>query len=311
MKSTAILIPSYNSSGTLRETLESLLRQETLASVCAVYLADDGSSDDSIALARSIWNGPPLRIIARPQNVGQWPNVNAAIREMGKEADWICILHADDMAKPTWLTELFACIESADDRVGSICSSWDNLEHDGSISPGETNLSRGIETITGTDQSVRDTLLRGCWWHISGCAIRTAAFVDTGDFSDRYPYMADWEWLLRSLARGWEVLYIPQSLIVYRLQGASVSGKAFRAHLDISESLDVFQKHIRYLSVRDLLGLHLIRAVALLKRLATSVIRFHPARAARAIALLVLMPWRIARCLFVRMQQTESSAARP
>src|SRR5690606_22498361 len=111
--------------------------------------------------------------------------------------------------------------------VGSICSSWDMLQLNGSVTPGEENLYTPVQVIAGNVQTVRGTLLRGCWWHVSGCAIRIRAFTDVGGFNSMLQYTSDWDWLLRCLQGGWSVEYIPRTLILYRAHQNSVSSKSF------------------------------------------------------------------------------------
>jgi glycosyltransferase involved in cell wall biosynthesis len=56
MKSHAILIPAFNAAATLEETLSSLLQQEwsALAAMSKVVVADDGSKNDTISLAKRV-----------------------------------------------------------------------------------------------------------------------------------------------------------------------------------------------------------------------------------------------------------------
>jgi len=63
--SVSIVIPCYNAAPFLREALDSTLRQTVPAA--EVILVDDGSTDDSAAIAESY--GPPVRVI-RQANQG-------------------------------------------------------------------------------------------------------------------------------------------------------------------------------------------------------------------------------------------------
>ena len=179
MKNVAILIPTYNSEPYIAETLESLRAQGIEpAEMPLVYLADDGSRDDTINLVRSQSRDLfPIRFSEPTHNRGQWGNVNDAMMDLkGWGVDWVLILHSDDVARSRWLATFLSRIEQADERVGSICSSWDDLYPGGKIVPGEDKPERPIERISGDLEAVRGTLFSGCWWHISGCAIRMQAF---------------------------------------------------------------------------------------------------------------------------------------
>ena len=119
--------------------------------------------------------------------------------------------------------------------------------------------------------------MRGCWWHISGCAIRMKAFDDVGEFDTRMPQLGDWDWLLRCLARGWSVEYIPRTLIRYRQHAASVSTLSFREDRDIRESLEIIGRHAVVLDSRDVLALHGQRMRSYARRLARAVFHSLPA----------------------------------
>jgi glycosyltransferase involved in cell wall biosynthesis len=291
----AILIPTYNNSHTIVETINSVQTQEAnISKISGVYIADDGSHDDSVYLAETSWKSLiPLQVYRGEKNVGQWNNVNRAIDFLKKTVDWVLILHSDDIAKPNWLEMMVSRIENCSENVGSICSSWDDLMPNGSVTPGEDNPSRNIEVIEGNDEAVRKTLLTGCWWHISGCAIRLKTFEDCGYFEQKFPYQADWEWLLRCLAKKWAVEYIPRTLILYRQNIASVSSKAFQNHQDITEFIEIIPGYIHFLKSSDVLQLHLQRTKFTIKRMVKSLMTLNISRLLQSfyVLLMLLVSW--------------------
>jgi glycosyltransferase involved in cell wall biosynthesis len=290
MKKIAIIVPTYNSAKTIEMTLDSIKSQVVnTSSEISVFVRDDCSSDNTIQIAEKSWHSNqnstlvhsniPIQLIKNEKNLGERGNLNSAISEISAtRVDWFLILHSDDIAKANWLKIILARIECCGDEVGSICSSWDNLMEDGSIEPGEDNCDRTVELIQGDQLSVRNTLLKGCWWHISGCAIRLKTFEDVGGFAIDMPQQGDWEWLLRCLSKGWAVEYIPRTLILYRQHSASVSSSSYKTHRDISESLKIFRQYQRFLSARDYLKLHLLKSSYLLRRMVRSLIELNTQR---------------------------------
>jgi glycosyltransferase involved in cell wall biosynthesis len=275
-KRIAILVPTYNCSTTLETTLKSLQGQSCLLQyIQAVYIADDCSQDQTTKLAQAIWKAEvPLKLLKSNKNLGERGNVNRALETIGHSIDWVLILHSDDIANPNWLDLMASRIESCSDNVGSICSSWDNLMVDGSVIPGEDNLDRPIEVIQGNDESLKSTLVRGCWWHISGCAIRMKTFEDIGSFNVVLPQLGDWEWLLRCLHHGWAVEYIPRTLILYRQHSASVSSESYRTHRDITESLGIVRQYSHLLSTQEYLNFHSTKMNYLIRRAGRSLLQF-------------------------------------
>lgn len=277
----AVVIPTYNSGRTVGETLASLIEQGAhLERLASVWVADDCSSDDTLAVVESFWNAPvPLKILTGSLNLGQWGNVNRAVGRVRSHAEWILILHSDDVAKSNWLELMLPRISDCGASVASICSSWDDWRPGEAVTPGEDNVSRPVEIIQGDRASVRDTLSRGCWWHISGCGIRLKAFDEVGEFDAGMPQLGDWEWLLRCLAKGWSVEYIPRTLIRYRQHEASVSALSFRIDRDIRESLEIIGRHVAVLSRWDALGLHCQRMRGCAHRMARAMFRLDARRA--------------------------------
>ena len=124
------------------------------------------------------------------------------------------------------------------DDVATICSSYDTWHPESDqIHAGEEFPDKPSVLVKGTRAAVLDTLNRGCWWHISGCAIRIRAFHQIGEFEATLPQTGDWEWLLRCLDKGFSVLYLPRSTMRYRQHGKSVSSISFRRGRDIREQL--------------------------------------------------------------------------
>jgi glycosyltransferase involved in cell wall biosynthesis len=304
-RSVAILVPTYNSRATIADTLRSLLEQSRMDLLSAVYLADDASSDDTIDIAIRTWTNSdiPLRVLRADRNGGERRNVNRAMKEIADATEWVLILHSDDIAKPHWLDQIYLAIEEANEAVASICSSYDVFFLDGSIDPGEEKPGRSVEYILGTPEAIRSTLLRGCWWHISGCAIRTAAFFQIGSFVEDLPQMGDWEWLLRCLRSRRAVLYIPRTLILYRQHYFSVSSASFRVHRDVRESFRIIRDHAGFLSVLDILTLYRQRFVTLAQRAGISLVRRQFNRAGTAFALMAAAPWIALQTVAARRQR--------
>lgn len=89
-QSVSVVIPCYNGAPFLRETIESALAQTVPP--LEVIVVDDGSTDDSAALAESF--GEPVRVIRQP-NQGESVARNRGIDEA--RGEWIAFLDADDL----------------------------------------------------------------------------------------------------------------------------------------------------------------------------------------------------------------------
>jgi GT2 family glycosyltransferase len=240
-----VVIPAYNASSTIADTLEALQANPGLEQIKAVIVLDDASKDATVDAAKCAWRSSvPLEIWSNGANAGQWITTNSGLERLPADIEWAFILHADDVVKPNWISLYCDQMVCCPNHVGTICSSYDCWDPDsGRIEPGEEYPDRGCVLVSGTREAVLGTLNRGCWWHISGCAIRTRAFLQIGGFESDIPYAADWEWLLRCLAKGFSVLYLPRSTMFYRQHVRSVSSNSFRRAQDLQETLRILSAY--------------------------------------------------------------------
>jgi glycosyltransferase involved in cell wall biosynthesis len=107
----SIITPCYNGAKYLRETLESALNQTHPP--LEVIVVDDGSTDDSAAIAESF--GPPVRVI-RQQNQGESVARNRGIAEA--QGTQILFLDADDLLHPEALERLSTAVDGVENGVG-------------------------------------------------------------------------------------------------------------------------------------------------------------------------------------------------
>ena len=236
----AILVMTYNSAATVGETLSSLnAAPDAPGFVTDVHVFDNASTDDTLAVvARHRPPSRPLEIHARPANIGHWRSLNSACLHLADSHDWILILHSDDVAKPCWLPTMPDAIARSDDKVAAICSSYDRWDPvTGLIEPGEDVPDRGFEIVPGNAATVRDTLEKGCWFQFSGSAMRLAPMAHYGRFPETISFSGDWEWLVRCLASGWSIGYVPRTTILYRQHGSSMSSTAAQSGQDIKDAL--------------------------------------------------------------------------
>jgi glycosyltransferase involved in cell wall biosynthesis len=269
----AIIVPTYNGSGTIRETLESLQAQQSGLDRVRVVLVDDQSTDDTCSAAESSWTSSTRLVISRnPYNKGPWINVNDAVRALPAEIQWFFILHQDDLAKPNWLEVMLRGIDQALPRTASLTASYDVLLPDGRTVTGENFGEARKVIVEGTPLSVRNTLEQGCWWKISSCAIRISAFHELGGFLPEYLYSSDWDFVLRLLRSGWTIEYIPLCLSTFRRSARCLSSRCFREHLDVREALVILEQFREFLSFPYMARLHFNYLYTLARRAGSSVL---------------------------------------
>jgi hypothetical protein len=200
--SVSVVIPCYNGATFLRETLDSVQTQ-TLPPL-EVLVVDDGSTDDSAAIAETY--GSPVRVIRQP-NQGESVARNRGIDEA--RGEWVAFLDADDLWLPGKLAEQ-ARVMTQETRA--VCS--------GTV----TRFAHGREEghVPRPGSFERSSIMEyGAPCHISTLVVRR-------DLPVRFPtwtsYAEDLIYYL-DLLRSTEIAPVLQPLVVYRIHAGGQTSK--------------------------------------------------------------------------------------
>lgn len=115
MKKTAIVILNWNGAHMMRQYLPTVIANS--ADEAEVIVADNASSDDSIAMLREQF--PEVRIILLDQNYGFAEGYNRALHEVdniyehnGSKAEYYILLNSDVETPAHWLTPLISFMDA-------------------------------------------------------------------------------------------------------------------------------------------------------------------------------------------------------
>lgn len=254
-KKIAVFIPCYNAAPTVRETIQSVSEAvEAFGQPVPVYLYDDCSKDDSVSVAKAAWKGPgDLRVHRNEQNSGERLTTNNAFRSFEDKYDWIFIIHADDIVKKSWITEMYAQIQQEDDdRCFTVWSSFDSLDGTtGKIVGGDDSGEIGRRQRTEAEKKAYITKLY-CNWHISGAAINVKLYSKLNGFDVTMAQFGDTDFFARGLLAGLSDVYISRTLTYYRVVANSVSSTSVRTNRDIREIVYIIGKFRNILTGKEL-----------------------------------------------------------
>ncbi|MDX1582858.1 MAG: glycosyltransferase family 2 protein, partial [Thermoanaerobaculia bacterium] len=170
----------------VREALESRLSYE-------IIFVDDGSTDKTVAMIRSLMKDGRVRLLRHSERRGQSAAIRTGVR--AASGRWIATLDGDGQNDPRDLLELWQLVTATDVEVGLVNGIRETRE--------DGHLKRVASRIANR---VRGTVLSdGC--PDSGCGIRVFArdaFLDLPSFDHMHRFLPA---LFR--ARGHEVLQVP------------------------------------------------------------------------------------------------------
>ena len=242
MTSLSVIIVSYRTPDLLRGCLEKL-SADVGRHPREILVVDNASGDASAQLAASF---PGVRVLALDRNLGFAGGVNRGI--LAAEGTYLFIMNPDVETGPGAL-DLLADFMDTHPETGIAAPKL--LNTDGTLQYScrrhytlETILLR--RTILGRmfpqAASLRRHLMmdydharpRSVDW-VAGAAmlVRREAVDDVGPMEERYfLYFEDVDWCTRMQARGWQVNYVPDAVMVHHWQRASLGfGLAARRHL--------------------------------------------------------------------------------
>ncbi|MEK9279648.1 MULTISPECIES: glycosyltransferase [unclassified Bradyrhizobium] len=216
----SVVIPAKNAAAYIRETIDSALMQ---SSVGEIIVVDDGSTDDTIAIVRSI-RDPRLRLMTNKSS-----GVSAA-RNLGAQnaaGVWLVFLDADDRLRPGAVATLLAAARGAP-RAVLVYGDYNTIDSEGQ-QIGRRELLKGRRKPSG---DVLERLASGNFIVNGGIVLtRAEAFRAVGGFDVTLRYCEDWHCWCRLAAIG-EFEFVPKLLLDYRLHTANTMNATVRTPQD-------------------------------------------------------------------------------
>jgi GT2 family glycosyltransferase len=221
----SIVIPSYNSSLYINETIDSILAQQAVDEL-EIIVVDDGSTDDTVEKAR--WYGGAVRVLEQP-NAGVSTARNHGIR--AARGAFIALVDHDDYWFPTKLAHQLTAFASQPqvDVVFSEFQRWHADGRDGRFRPPSV-FAQGAEP-QGMDPDfsgwIYHQMLLDSWILTSTALVRAPVFQRVGMFDESLPFSEDWDFWLR-VSRQCQFLKLREVSTLYR-QHASQGSRMRRA----------------------------------------------------------------------------------
>jgi GT2 family glycosyltransferase len=218
----AVLIPSYNPGAELKGTLDSLHAQTV---GFRLFLVDDGSKQpgDYETLTADM----DVRIIRLPRNLGITGAMNAGLAEiMAGDFDYIARLDIGDFCAPVRFAKQLAFMD-ANRHIGIVGSAV------------EFRLFNGNHKLVGSKVMTFPLSVEGCINRLPlnspiihpAMLIRRSVFEALKNYSESYPAAEDFDLLWRAHRAGFDLINLPDTLLIKEETPGSISQKRRRRQI--------------------------------------------------------------------------------
>ncbi len=224
MPTVSIIVPCYNAAPWLAAALESCLAQT--GATLDIVVVDDGSRDDSLAVAR--------RFEARGVTVIAQPNRGAsAARNRGLEAargEFIQFLDADDLLAPGKIAAQLA--RTAREPAGTVFTGrWGRFTDD-PAQPHFHDANPLFANLAPEEYLIRFAS-HDCMMHPAAWLVPRAIADSAGPWDERLSLNDDGEYFARIVAAATRIAYCPDAVSLYRsAMPTSLSAQRSRRHLE-------------------------------------------------------------------------------
>lgn len=250
MKKTAVIILNWNGQKLLEQFLPTVL-QHTLNEETKVVLADNGSTDNSVAYMQSAF--PNVKLIAFSENHGFAEGYNRAINQV--DAEYVVLLNSDIETTENWLIPMIEYLDRNPDFAAVQPKILDykrktHFEYAGAaggfIDRYGYPFCRGriLESVE-EDSGQYDDVIPIFWATGAALCIRKKEYEEAGGLDGRFfAHMEEIDLCWRLNARGKKIACVPQSA-VYHVGGASLSMESPRkSYLNFRNNLLMLYKNL-------------------------------------------------------------------
>lgn len=239
----SVIIPTYNGQKYLTETLDSIVIQRDDNIECLAI--DDGSTDDTLEIAKSYQSKLSIEIIERKQ--GNWvANTNYGLSVA--RGEYACFLHQDDR----WELGRLATMQKAiAQHPQASLYLHPTLFIDTKGNPlGIWHCPfKNLETIS-PPKSVEKLLVQN-FIAIPAPIFKRQLALDVGRMDETLWYTADWDFWLK-LASSGDTVYCPQALAAFRVHRDSQTIKRSSSVADFHQQMKlVVAKHLALWKERE------------------------------------------------------------
>ena len=234
----SVLIPTYNGEDYLASALDSILIQGDNEIECIIV--DDGSSDSTLAIAKSYQDKLPLTVIQRKRQSNWVTNTNYALALA--EGEYVCFLHQDDLWLKNRLSKMKEVIKEYP-TVNLFLHSSLFIDSDGnSLGLWQCPLPK-YPQVVDSSLAIEHLLIQN-FIAIAAPIFKKDVALEVGRLDANLWYTADWDFWLKIASSG-QTLYYPQPLTSFRVHPNSQTVMRSSSQAEFKQQMQsVVEKHL-------------------------------------------------------------------
>ena len=249
MNKLAVVILNFNGASFLERFLPSVISHTP--ATYPIYVADNGSSDGSIALLQNRF--PAVRVIQLPTNEGYAGGYNTALAQI--HAQFYVLLNSDVAVTPNWISPVLTLLES--DANIAACQpkllSYDHpdqFEYAGAAGGYLDRLGfafcrgRLFDTLESDLGQYNDS--RPVFWATGACLfVRASVFRETDGFDAHFfAHQEEIDWCWRVQRMGYTVWTCAESVVYHVGGGTLPKTNPHKTYLNYRNSLLMLYKNL-------------------------------------------------------------------
>jgi glycosyltransferase involved in cell wall biosynthesis len=235
----SVMIPTYNCSHYLRQTLASVLAQDPGPEVMQIEVVDDCSTQDDPATVVAELGQGRVGFYRQPHNVGHTGNFATCLQR--SRGEWVHLLHGDDYIREGFYQKMQQGFE-ANSEVGAAFCRHIFMDEQGHWQ----SISQLLQSHSGVLDRWLERIVAKQYVQTPSIVVRRSVYEMLGGFDRRLSWYEDWEMWVR-IATRYVVWYEPEPLAAYRLRSTSNSGRYIRTGAnvqDVRRGLEIVQSYL-------------------------------------------------------------------
>lgn len=250
MDKVAVVILNWNGVDMLRTYLPSVIRYSSSDKV-TVYVVDNGSTDNSVAMVRE--NFPSVRLILLEENFGYADGYNIALHRI--DAEYAVLLNSDVEVTENWLEPMIRYMD--ENPIAAACqpkvlslTNKDTFEYAGAsggfIDRYGYPFCRGrIFSKVEKDEGQYNSIIPIFWATGAALFLRLLEYREVGGLDGRFfAHMEEIDLCWRFRSRGLDIVCIPQSVVYHLGAGTLKKDSPRKTFLNFRNNLVMLYKNL-------------------------------------------------------------------